>query len=186
MNSRRYKLILLLSYFIIINSGLSNAEISKSDSILISLDQIEQLSHDDSTYALNAFNLIAREKIDSALFFKIELACERIRTTPAKPLATVIEAQLLVNGKILVNDYIQIDYLKRIIESVKLSQNNMERDILIRCIGSLRIPYRNSNRIYEGIEYYLNLAKFFEHQNDSLIITNCYYALRGKIGRAHV
>lgn len=46
-------------------------------------------------------------------------------------------------------------------------------------LGGLRLPFRNSNRLEEGFQYYTQKLNDYKTRNDSLNIAQCYFALAG-------
>ncbi len=72
-----------------------------------------------------------------------------------------------------------IDRQKILIAELLDYKTEYQKYILTKAMADLRLPYRSSNRIREGIEYYLELVKMFEKKNDADLISTCYYVLRG-------
>lgn len=48
----------------------------------------------------------------------------------------------------------------------------------LSALALIRIPYRNSDQIYEGIDFFLKKAHYYEGINDSDMATISYYSLR--------
>ena len=70
-----------------------------------------------------------------------------------------------------------LDYGLKFIEELKSWKSQTQRFILLKAIRDLRVPFRNSSRIYEGIETYSTLASYFQQQGDSSGISIAYNAL---------
>lgn len=72
-----------------------------------------------------------------------------------------------------------IDYSLKVFEEFKnyISPNKNEQLYLL--LLYLRIPYRNSARIAEGIEFYNNAVSFFMARKNSFLVSICYFVLDG-------
>ncbi len=71
-----------------------------------------------------------------------------------------------------------IDYGVTFIDAFKkLNRNQFQNFTFLEGLRDLRVPYRNSPRIYEGIELYSNLAPFFQEKKDSAALSITYNVL---------
>ena len=71
-----------------------------------------------------------------------------------------------------------IDYGLTFIDEFKNSNRNQHQNFLfLKGFRDLRVPYRNSPRIYEGIELYSNLASLFQDKKDSAALSITYNVL---------
>ena len=72
-----------------------------------------------------------------------------------------------------------IKWGKKFIEQFKTSDSKYTYNSLLRLLWELRIPYRNSADIYEGIEYYNALNKKYRDANDSIAVSITYQVIAG-------
>ncbi len=97
-------------------------------------------------------------------------------------LVSMIYNSRVVSGKVP-NDEL-IEYGKAYIDAHKNSRTGIYgRQAFLTILREMRVPFRNSKRIYEGIEYYSLLNKEFLNKKDSDAVTICYNVLAGIYNR---
>ena len=72
-----------------------------------------------------------------------------------------------------------IDFGKKILERIEKSSTPEKEILRTNFLSSLRIPYRTSNRLVEGFDYYNNYLIKFKEQNDSSGMQTCNFVLAG-------
>jgi signal transduction histidine kinase len=72
-----------------------------------------------------------------------------------------------------------IEYGKSFIEKNRADNSPEEANMLSIFIRALRLPYRNSSHIYEGIEYFMSLTNTFSAKKDSITLSIVYNVLTG-------
>ncbi len=79
--------------------------------------------------------------------------------------------------------YAAIQYAKEFIAAHDQSSSLIENQTLLWILTDARRPFRNSDRIYDGIRYYNGLIAPALANKDSLRLTLCYYVLGGFYSR---
>ncbi len=64
-----------------------------------------------------------------------------------------------------------INYGLQFVEELKSYATVKEKYIFLKGLRDLRVPFRNSSRIYEGIETYSKLSSYFYQRNDSSAVS---------------
>lgn len=72
-----------------------------------------------------------------------------------------------------------INYGKRQVEQLEKINTPEASSIKRRYLNNLRIPFRNSNRLEDGFQYYTQKLNEYKIKNDSVCIAECYYVLGG-------
>lgn len=75
--------------------------------------------------------------------------------------------------------YKAIDFGTEIINRYKATQNADERTLCLYMLSSMRIPFRLSDKLQDGFDYYTTQLKLFLQKNDSAAISICYYVHGG-------
>ena len=72
-----------------------------------------------------------------------------------------------------------IDFGKEIISRYQATQNTDERNLLLSVLTNMRIPFRLSDKLEDGFDYYTSQLKLYLQKNDSVAISICYYVHGG-------
>lgn len=72
-----------------------------------------------------------------------------------------------------------ISYGKKQIEQLDKINTPEASIIKARFLNGLRIPFRNSNRLEDGFQYYTKKLNDYKIKNDSFCIAECYFVLGG-------
>ena len=75
--------------------------------------------------------------------------------------------------------YKAIEYGKRIVQQLDNVKSTDVRFLRQLILLQLRIPYRESDKLKEGFQYYADQLNEYKKANDSIGISNCYYVLGG-------
>jgi len=75
--------------------------------------------------------------------------------------------------------YKAIDFGKKIISRYQSTQNAGERSLFLNMLKNMRIPFRISDKLEDGFDYYTSQLKLYIQKNDSAAISICYYVHGG-------
>jgi len=75
--------------------------------------------------------------------------------------------------------YASIRFAKEFVEAHNQPGSETENHLLLAILDYARVPFRNSNRIFDGIRYYNALIAPAKGKNDSARLTIIYYVLGG-------
>src|SRR6185312_7587508 len=75
--------------------------------------------------------------------------------------------------------YASIRFAKEFVEAHNQPRSETENHLLLAILDYARVPFRNSNRIFDGIRYYNALIAPAKGKNDSARLTTIYYVLGG-------
>ena len=75
--------------------------------------------------------------------------------------------------------YKAIDIGKAIISRYQATQNADERNLFLGMLSDMRIPFRLSDKLEDGFDYYTEQLKVYLQKNDSIAISICYYVHGG-------
>jgi hypothetical protein len=75
--------------------------------------------------------------------------------------------------------YKAIDIGKAIISRYQATQNADERNLFLGMLSDMRIPFRLSDKLEDGFDYYTEQLKVYLQKNDSIAISVCYYVHGG-------
>src|SRR6185312_9070 len=85
----------------------------------------------------------------------------------------------ILNSLIANNKDKAIRYGKQNMEALKKSTTPNHRFISSAFLRQLRLPYRNSNMLSEGFQYFNEKLKEYKLNKDSIGLADCYYVLGG-------
>ena len=177
---RTYRKALLI--FLVVIAGL-NASAQKQDALdstIYYLNLLSGVKEKDSLLIVEMYK--ARNSFEPKFLAdkRFEKAISRLKTilTPDHYYSLVNIFLEYVNYNCTTGEYnYPLDYGLKFIEELKSWKTQNQRFILLKAIRDLRVPFRNSSRIYEGIETYSTLASHFQQQGDSSGISIAYNAL---------
>ena len=72
-----------------------------------------------------------------------------------------------------------IDLGKTLVNEFENSKNPDQRDYFLTALAMLRQPYRVSDRLQEGFEYYTERLEKYLNNKDSVAVSTCYLVLSG-------
>ncbi len=152
------------------------AQLSPADSAIYYLGQVKALQHSDSVFLSGAADIIISVSLDSAAITKIEKVLSDLIPVIGRQNYLALQRLVTFSSD---NPGNQINYGKQIIEEFKNHTGEFEKNLVLNVLADLRLPFRNTNRINEGIEYFQSYANYFEQAGDSAATSMCYYVLRG-------
>jgi class 3 adenylate cyclase len=182
-------IIMKKSYFIILFLLLPGAialqaqRLTMADSVIYYLKQVKGLQSRDTVLMKKAYEAILRIAPDSLPVEKIDAELKKLIPVIQKQNCLAIKTAIstsLSSGK---NYSTSINYSKNLIVELKDYPDETEKDLLLITLDNLRLPFRNSDRINEGVEYYLRLANYYEQSGDLDAANICYFVLMGFYNR---
>lgn len=151
-----------------------NAQQSRTDSIVQLLNKSFTNKKLDTTRFEAAFGLISNTLLTESQVNQIETAAAglHIRENEAIKLEIFMNFLQTDADKAIEYGKLQIEKLDKL--------NSPEASYLKRLyLSRLRFPFRNSNRLEVGIQYYSQKLNDYKASNDSLGISTCYFVLGG-------
>jgi signal transduction histidine kinase len=170
-----FKLILICLVFLY--AGQVSAQQSRVDSVIQLLNR--SILDEDSIYFIEAINLLNQtDSLTSRQVDQLETAAQQFEKWGAEGWPFSIQHSIFL--KLINNDSdLAISYGKNLIEKLDPYSTPETRRLKANIITVLRPSFRNSERLEEGLRYYSQKLNEYIAQNDSVLITQCYYALAG-------
>jgi class 3 adenylate cyclase len=170
---------ILIFILLVFNMTLKAQHLSRADSAIYYLKQVKGLQSRDSVLLEKTVAVINNTDADS-------LPADRI-DAELKKLISVIHRQNYLAIKTAVGFGLALSkdkdksiiYTKNLIAELKNYSNESEKNLLLLALNQLKFPFRNTERINEGVEYYQRLANGFEQVNDPDPTSICYKVLAG-------
>lgn len=172
------KKIFLLFTIVLLASHDGIAQKPLSDSLIYFLQKIKGNEKSDSIWIRKAFYDSNFPK-DSAGILQREKLIDKLKPLLKEEFYIAFKIKIADELTLVSANYTSIDKFKAIIEKYKDHKNAYQYYLLQIALSGARFSFRNSDRIYEGIPYYLNLADYFTDRKDSQAISLCYYTLSG-------
>ena len=170
--------LILLSLFY--DTGLFAQALSRADSIIWYLRQVNGLQSRDSVLLEKAVAAIKNTPADSLPVDKIDSELKRLLPFIQKQNCLAVKCVVNYLLSVSKNLDLAIRYSRKLIPELSNYSSEFEKNLLIWTIEYSRLPYRNnSSRRNEGIAYYQHLANDFEQDGDSAAASTCYWCLSG-------
>ena len=171
------KLLLKLSFFVLLPL-FTTAQQSRVDSIISLLNKSKTPKGLDTAMFNSARDLISNAVLTDAHITQIEKAAEIFINGTDEDLSYVLKANILTS--LSASDKIKaIDYGKINVEKLETSKTPHAKVLHIRFLTELRLPYRTSSKVSEGLAFFAEKLNSYKKNNDSSGINNCYYVLSG-------
>jgi signal transduction histidine kinase len=165
--------LILFSYSITVN-----AQQSRVDSAIALLNKSNTPKGFDTVTFYAARQLISTAVLSDGQITQIEKAAEQFKKGKDEDLCYAVMHSVLVSLAVY-DKYKAIDYAKERIAELEKSSTPNAHYLAQVFLGSMRLPYRNSDKITEGFQYYTEKLNHYKRTKDSLGLTNCYYVLGG-------
>ncbi|MEJ7626839.1 MAG: hypothetical protein WKF35_08250 [Ferruginibacter sp.] len=166
-------IILLFSFF---KPGY--AQKSRVDSVIYALEKSKISKGVDSTRFADAIKLIEKTTLNDSSIALIEKAGNHFTIRNDEYWSYGVKYGIL-NSLITTDKNKALTYGKYNFEAAKKSKTPDASFISSAFFRQLRIPYRNSNRLNEGFQYFNEKLKEYKLNNDSAGLADCYYVLAG-------
>jgi signal transduction histidine kinase len=151
---------------------------SRVDSAIALLNKSNTTNGLDTVSFYAARQLIGTAILSDAQINQLEKAAEQFKKANDEDLCYAIKYSLVVSLT-NTNKYKSIDYAKRNIAQLEKSSTPHAGYLEKAFLSFMRIPYRNSDKITEGFQYYADKLSQYKRINDSLGISTCYYVVSG-------
>ncbi len=170
------KLIALMLFSVSVNEV--NAQQSRIDSIVQMLGQSKIEKGIDTTLFTAATSLIEKSALNDTSIAVLEKAGNGFTNGTDEYWSYRVKYSIL-NSLIATDKSKSLTYGKYQLEELKKSKTPEVSFISSAFFKQLRLPYRNSNMLKEGFEYYNEKLKGYKQKNDSAGLADCYYVLAG-------
>lgn len=154
-----------------------HAQSSKLDSIILLLKESNQSKGLDTAKFDKAMNLLSVTDITAEELQRLKSEALQFKGKQ-KGYGEFVKFTILAYNKH--NDYLKsIEYGKNLINEWTKSN---DPDLLLLCKSALtqmRLPYRNSGNVLEGVKYYIEKLQEFKQTKDIKGMEVCYYVLGG-------
>ena len=177
MKHKQYFKILL----ILLVCGLVNEVVAQQNSVdsIVTMLQKTKLSKGiDSTAFTNVMSLIEKTTLNDTTIAQLEKAGNLFINGANEYWSYRVKYSILLSLSSTDMDK-AITYGKYHFEAAQKSKTPDASFISSSFFKQLRLPYRNSNRLDEGFQYFNEKLKEYKINNDSTGITDCYYVLAG-------
>jgi class 3 adenylate cyclase len=170
---------IFIFFLLLCNIEIKAQQISRADSAIYFLSQVEGLQSRDSAFLEKAAEAIFQTQPDSIPADKIDAELDKLLPVIGNRnwLAMKTAVCWVLSYSKDIDD--AVDYSRNLISELKVYSGDYERNLLDIMLGQSRFLYRNTGRINEGVEYYQRLANDLEQSGDSIATSRCYWALAG-------
>jgi two-component system, NtrC family, sensor kinase len=174
------KIILKLTAMVLFSIAVkhTNAQQSRVDSAITLLNKSNLPNGPDSLGLTAALQLISTAVLTDAQIVQIEKAAEQFKKGTDEDIYYLVKICII---RSLTNS----DKIKAI-QYGKLNYNKLEKTNTLRSkylsniiLCELRFPYRNSDQLIEGFQFFTEKVNGFKKNRDSLSLASCYYVLGG-------
>jgi uncharacterized membrane protein len=157
---------------------LVTAQQSRVDSAITLLNKSNTVKGLDTATFYAARQLISTTVLSDVQISQIEKATEQFKKGKDEDLCYTVKAAILTSLSVY-DKYKAIDYGKLNVAELEKSSTPHANYLSHAFLGSMRLPYRNSDKITEGFQYYTEKLNQYKRTKDSIGLTNCYYVLGG-------
>lgn len=158
--------------------GKAQAQQSQVDSAIALLNKSNSPKGLDTVTFYAARELIRTAVLSDAQIAQIEKAAEQFKKGNDEDLCYTVKSAVLTSLSVS-DKYKAIDYGKLNVAELEKSSTPHANYLSHAFLGSMRLPYRNSDKITEGFQYYTGKLNQYKRTKDSIGLTNCYYVLGG-------
>jgi two-component system, NtrC family, sensor kinase len=178
MSKKQIVFILMLTFILCACPGHMYAQQSRIDSIVQMLENGTNGKEIDTARFKDAVNLIEKTPLNDESIAVLEKEGKLFIYRNDEYWSYRVKFSIL-NSLIATDKNKSIAYGK--FQLAELAKGKTPNFIVIRSgfIKQLRLPYRNSNRLSEGFQYFNENLKIFKQKNDSAGLADCYYVLAG-------
>ncbi|MBA3284514.1 MAG: hypothetical protein H0U27_05570 [Nitrosopumilus sp.] len=178
MNRKQFILKALFLLVICLPINTINAQQSRVDSIIAMLQKTKTTKGIDSTAFTDVMSLIEKTSLNETTIAQLE--------TVGNSFIDGVDEYWSYRLKYSILNYLtatdinkSLTYGKYNYEAAKKSKTPDASFISSAFLKQLRLPYRNSNRLSEGFQYFNEKLKESKLNNDSMGLADCYYVLAG-------
>ncbi len=178
MNTNKMISKLIVASLFILCCYTVNAQKTSIDSIIALLTKSKTENGFDTISFIAARQLITSATLSDANISAIEKAAGLFKKGADEDLCYVVKYSIF--GSLIISDKNKaIEYGLKNLEELETSKTPLHRKLRTIFLGELRLPYRNSSRLPEGLKFFTERLGMYKKNNDSLGIARCYYVLGG-------
>ncbi len=177
MKNNCMKLLLKILFFVLLPL-FTTAQQSRVDSAITLLNKSNTPKGLDTVTFYAARELIRTAVLSDAQITQIEKAAEQFKKGKDEDLCYALKFAVLTSLSVS-DKYKAIDYGKMNVAELEKSSTPHANYLSHAFLGAMRLPYRNSDKITEGFQYYTEKLNQYKRTKDSIGLTNCYYVLGG-------
>ena len=156
----------------------ANAQQSRVDSVIILLKKSKTEKGLDNTTFNAARKLINSAVLTNAHINEIEKTAELFKNGTDEDLCYVVKYSILISLSTS-DKFIAIDYGRKNLEELENSKTPLHKNLRTSFLGQLRLPYRNSSKLSEGLKFFTERLSMYKKNIDSTGIARCYFVLAG-------
>lgn len=154
-----------------------DAQNSKVDSVFLLLQQCNQPKGVDTAKFSKAMNLLVQSDFTIEQLQQLESSIGKFQGKE-KYYGDFTKYTILSWNKL--NDYQKsIEYGKKLVEEWRLSADPDLKLLADFSLNQMRLFYRNSGKVVEGVKYYLQKLQDYKQEKYNNGIATCYYVLGG-------
>ena len=154
------------------------AQQARVDSAIALLRKSKGANGLDSLSFVSALRLITTTVLNDAQIDQIENTALQFRQGENEDLCYTVKVSIL-RALSSVDKFKAIDYGHKNLNQLESSATPQSKILFRVFLFWLRIPYRTSSMLAEGIPFYTKKLREYESGNDSAGISNCYFVLAG-------
>ncbi|MEO5570758.1 MAG: ATP-binding protein, partial [Bacteroidia bacterium] len=117
--------------------------------------------------------------VDDNSVKRIEKAAENFKGVKKSSFYNKIKWKMFLALEYNREYYREIDYGKAIINRYDGAPNPDDKNLFILVLSNLRIPFRVTDRLDDGFDFYTSKLKLYIQRNDSAAISTCYFVHGG-------
>ena len=175
-NKNIYNLILIC--LLSLCATLSQAQQSRVDSVVQLFNKSKVNNKLDSVAFSDAMDLLSKTSLNAKQIEQLKASAKQLNLWENRGWSVSIEYGIF--NQIMKQDLEEaINYGKLQVEKaekLRTPEATAKRD---NYLMMLRLPFRNSNRLEDGLIYFSQKLNQYKSQNDSAAIAGCYYVLAG-------
>ena len=167
--------------FILVLSGMAiiaKPQQSRVDSVINLLQKSKTKKGIDTAQFITATKLLGKTSITDPQVTEIEKVAEQFKNgideTPCYAIKYILQGRLYFTDK-----YKAIEYGKLNIQVLENSKTPNAKYIIGNFLLSLRVPYRETDKLTEGFQYFTTKLNQYKKDKDSIGLSNCCYVLAG-------
>jgi signal transduction histidine kinase len=157
---------------------IASAQQSRVDSAITLLNKSNTAKGLDTLSFISALELINTANLTDAHINQIEKAALQFKKANNEGLYYYINASIL-RSLSATDKFKAIDYGHQNLQQLEASATPQSKVLYRYFLTLLRVPYRTSSKLAEGIPFYTKQLNQFKLQNDSAAISVCYFVLAG-------
>ncbi len=167
-----------LFIFLLFCSLQSFAQQNAVDSIIRIIEKSKTKTGVDTILFETAYNAIRKTALNDVAINNLEKASTGLTTDPDDYFGYSVKDAIFYNLA-QTDKYKAIDYGKHWVELLEKSKRPNALIVRSDFFRQLRIPYRTSDKLYEGFGYFNEKLKTYKSNNDSAGLSVCYTVLSG-------